>query len=244
MALKHCMLSIFVLFCLAMWGCEAQEDTSLIISDPMQTSKESPDEDNVSVRKHASIQKIVAFGDSLTAGFGVSPDQSYPAQLEKQLQERGYRYEVINAGVSGETSAGGVRRVDWILKIQPAIVIVELGANDGLRGLPLEQTYKNLHTIIDRFQEEGIRVVLAGMRIPVNYGKEYTEEFFQMYVRLAQEFSVPLIPFFLEDVAAQPEFNQADGIHPTAEGYTIVTQNVLQTLQPILQEMENYIEET
>lgn len=245
MALKSCMLSVFVLFCLAMWGCEAQEDAPLVISDPVQTgSEESPDEDDVPVRKHASILKIVAFGDSLTAGFGVSPDQSYPAQLERRLQEQGYRYEVINAGVSGETSAGGVRRVDWILKIQPAIIILELGANDGLRGLPLEQTYNNLHTIIDRFQEEGVTVVLAGMRIPVNYGKEYTEEFFKMYVQLAQEFSVPLIPFFLEGVAAQPEFNQGDGIHPTAEGYTIVTQNVWQTLQPILQEMGNHTKET
>ncbi|WP_342349540.1 arylesterase [uncultured Nitrospira sp.] len=186
------------------------------------------------VRKNESLPKIVAFGDSLTAGFGVSSDESYPAQLEKQLHEGGFHYEVVNAGVSGETSAGGVRRVEWILKSRPTIVILELGVNDGLRGLPLQQTYSNLRSIIDRLQDEGVVVILAGMRIPPNFGEAYTGEFFEMYERLAQESTLPLIPFLLEGVAAQPGLNQADGVHPTAKGYIIVAQNVFRTLEPIL----------
>jgi acyl-CoA thioesterase-1 len=187
--------------------------------------------------KDESTPKIVAFGNSLTAGFGVAPDESYPAQLAKHLQKNGWQFEVINAGVSGETSAGGVRRIEWILKSQPRVVILELGVNDGLRGLPLQQTYTNLHTIIERLKSEGVLVILAGMRIPVNYGEEYTGEFFEMYKRLAQEFAIPLIPFFLEGVAAQPKLNQGDGVHPTAEGYIVVARNVWHTLEPILKEM-------
>ena len=114
---------------------------------------------------------------------------------------------------------------------------MELGVNDGLRGLPLQQTYTNLHTIIERLKAEGVRVILAGMRIPVNYGEKYTGEFFEMYKRLAHEFAIPLIPFFLEGVAAQPDLNQGDGVHPTAEGYIIVAQNVWHTLEPILKQM-------
>jgi acyl-CoA thioesterase-1 len=240
-------LSALVLFCLGMWGCEAQEDPSTVISEPIHNGPEafvsqppipgSSTSAKPLVKKNEPTPKIVAFGDSLTAGFGVAPDESYPAQLAKQIQENGLQYEVINAGVSGETSAGGVRRIEWILKSQPTVVILELGVNDGLRGLPLQQTYTNLHTIIERLKAEGVRVILAGMRIPVNYGEEYTGEFFEMYKRLAQEFKIPLIPFLLEGVAAQPGLNQGDGVHPTAEGYTIVAQNVWHTLEPILNKM-------
>jgi acyl-CoA thioesterase-1 len=230
-----------------MWGCEAQEDTSTVISKPMNNGPEavlsqpqfprSTNSKEPLLRKNESMPKIVAFGDSLTAGFGVPPDESYPAQLAKRLQESGFQYEVINAGVSGETSAGGVRRVEWILKSQPTVVILELGVNDGLRGLPLQQTYANLLTIIEGLKEEGVIVILAGMRIPVNYGEEYTGEFFKMYERLAQESGLSLIPFLLEGVAAQPGLNQTDGIHPTAEGYTIVAQNVWNALEPILKKL-------
>lgn len=240
-------LSALVLFCLGMWGCEAREDPSTVISEPIHNDPEafvsqpqipgSSTSAKPLVMKKEPTPKIVAFGDSLTAGFGVAPDESYPAQLAKQIQENGLQYEVINAGVSGETSAGGVRRIEWILKSQPTVVILELGVNDGLRGLPLQQTYTNLHTIIERLKAEGVRVILAGMRIPVNYGEEYTGEFFEMYKRLAQEFKIPLIPFLLEGVAAQPGLNQGDGVHPTAEGYTIVAQNVWHTLEPILNKM-------
>jgi len=246
-AIGNIILSVIVLFCLGMWGCEAQEDTSRVISEPMNKGPEmvlsqpqSPPASNSVeplLRKNESMPKIVAFGDSLTAGFGVSADESYPAKLANRLQESGFHYEVINAGVSGETSAGGVRRVEWILKSQPTVVILELGVNDGLRGLPLQQTYTNLQAIIKRLQAEGVMVILAGMRIPVNYGEEYTGEFFEMYKRLAQEFALPLIPFFLDGVAAQPGLNQPDGVHPTAEGYTVVAQNVWRTLEPILKKL-------
>ncbi|MEO7863160.1 MAG: arylesterase [Nitrospirales bacterium] len=194
------------------------------------------------MRKNESLPKIVAFGDSLTAGFGVSLDESYPTQLEKLLHEGGFHYEVVNAGVSGETSAGGVRRVEWILKSLPTVVILELGVNDGLRGMPLQQTYTNLRTIIERLQNEGegVLVILAGMRIPPNFGEAYTGEFFEMYERLAKELNLPLIPFLLEGVAAQPGLNQEDGVHPTAEGYTIVAQNVFDTLEPLFKTEQSH----
>lgn len=237
-------LSVLVLFCLGIWGCGSEESPSPGLpesmnrsSDLLDSGAQFPAEPPLSgpmVRKEESLPKIVAFGDSLTAGLGVSSEESYPAQLEKHLQERGFHYEVVNAGVSGETSAGGLRRVEWILKNQPKVVILELGVNDGLRGLPLEQTYANLRSIIDRLRNAGVMVILAGMRIPPNYGEAYTGEFFEMYKRLAKELSLPLIPFLLEGVAAQPGLNQADGVHPTAEGYTIVAQNVFQTLEPLL----------
>ena len=243
-AMSYIILSVLVLFCPGMWGCEGHEDTSTVIPDSENKGPEtelaqpqfprSPNSAESLLRKNESMPKIVAFGDSLTAGLGVATDESYPAKLEKRIQESGFHYEVINAGVSGDTSAGGVRRVEWILKSQPTVVILELGVNDGLRGLPLQQTYTNLRVIIKRLKAEGVMVILAGMRIPVNYGAEYTGEFFEMYKRLAQEFALPLIPFLLEGVAAQPELNQPDGVHPTAEGYTIVAQNVWGTLEPIL----------
>ena len=187
--------------------------------------------------KGNDLPRIVAFGDSLTAGLGVPPDDAYPGQLARWLREQGLAYEVINAGVSGETSAGGLRRVEWILKSRPMLVILELGANDGLRGQPLKETYENLKAIIERFKVEGVIVVLAGMRLPLNYGNDYTEEFSDLYERLAKEYDVPYIPFFLEGVATHRHLNQGDGLHPNAAGYSIVVQNVWRTLQPILNEL-------
>ena len=178
--------------------------------------------------------RIVAFGDSLTAGFGVSPDDSYPAQLQERLDDAGYDYRVINAGVSGDTTAGGLRRLNWVLKSRPDIVILELGANDGLRGQRIDETYANLEQIILRLQSERVTVLLTGMRIPPNYGIEYTSRFSGMYEQLAQQFDVPLMPFFLEEVAARRELNQADGIHPTGEGYRIIVDNLLGVLVPLL----------
>jgi acyl-CoA thioesterase-1 len=248
-----CILSALMFFCLGIWGCDTQESTSTGIPEPMKPRSDSlvsrpqfPRAQSSAeplAQKHESLSKIVAFGDSLTAGFGVSSDESYPAQLEKQLHEHGFHYEVVNAGVSGETSAGGVRRIEWILKSQPTVVILELGVNDGLRGLSLQQTYTNLRIIIERLQDEGVMVILAGMRMPPNYGEAYTGEFFDMYERLAQELTLPLIPFLLEGVAAQPGLNQADGIHPTAEGYALVAQNVLHTLEPLLKAGQSHAKE-
>lgn len=233
-----------VLFCLAMPGCDVQEDTTVVVGEPQSNTSQG-----VLIQKNgrSSLQqekskandlpRIVAFGDSLTAGLGVTPDEAYPAQLAQWLHEQGFAYDVINAGVSGETSAGGLRRVDWILKSQPTLVILELGVNDGLRGQPLQETYGNLKAIIQRFKAKDVMVVLAGMRLPLNYGDDYTREFSGMYERLAKEYGVPFIPFFLEGVATHRHLNQGDGVHPTAEGYSIVVQNVWKTLQPILKEL-------
>jgi acyl-CoA thioesterase-1 len=176
----------------------------------------------------------VAFGNSLTAGLGVSPAEAYPAQLQRQLDAAGYRYQVINAGVSGDTTAGGVRRVDWILTSHPSVVILELGANDGLRGIAPEQTKANLEQIITRLQAAGVTVVLAGMTLPPNYGADYIQRFNAIFQDLARRYQVVLMPFFLEGVAAQSGLNQADGIHPTAAGYRLIVENLLRVLEPVL----------
>jgi acyl-CoA thioesterase-1 len=180
--------------------------------------------------------RIVAFGDSLTAGFGVQADESYPAQLQRRLDSLGYHYRVINAGVSGDTTAGGLRRVPWILNSKPELVILELGANDGLRGLPVDQTKSNLRQIIRQLQEAGTTVVLAGMKLPPNYGQDYTASFEAMYYMLANEYRLALIPFFLEGVGGSSSLNQADGIHPTKEGYEVIVRQVLKILRPVLNE--------
>jgi len=182
----------------------------------------------------ADAPRIVAFGDSLTAGLGVGNDEAYPAELQRRLKESGYRYRVINAGVSGETTAGGLRRVPWILQSKPEIVILELGGNDGLRGLHLEDTKANLEQIIRRFQDENVTVLLAGMKLPPNYGADYTAGFEAIYHALAKQYRLPLIPFFLDGVAGSAALNQADGIHPTAEGYRKIVDAMLPRLVTVL----------
>ncbi len=177
---------------------------------------------------------ILAFGDSLTAGFMVDSRDSYPARLQRLLADKGYHYKVVNAGVSGDTTAGGVRRIDWVLKHEPEIVIIELGANDGLRGLPVDEMRKNLGLIIEVCRKKGAKVLLAGMEITPNLGKEYSEAFRESFSLLAKQYEVALIPFFLENVAARPELTRADGVHPLANGYAIVTQTVFQYLEPML----------
>lgn len=183
--------------------------------------------------------RIVAFGDSLTAGFGVSGEDAYPAQLQRRLDKLNHRYRVINAGVSGDTTAGGLRRVTWVLAGKPDIVILELGANDGLRGLSLEQTKGNLGSIIQQLQQAGVTVILAGMKLPPNYGQDYTKGFEAIYPVLAKQYRLPLIPFFLEGVAASSALNQADGIHPTKAGYRIIVEQVLKTLGPVIRTRAN-----
>jgi acyl-CoA thioesterase-1 len=178
---------------------------------------------------------IVAFGNSLTAGLGVPPDQSYPAHLQRTLDAAGYAYRVVNAGVSGETTAGGARRVSWVLKNKPTIVILELGGNDGLRGLSLQETKANLERIIQQLQQASVTVVLAGMKLPPNYGQDYTTGFEALYQALAKQYRLTLIPFFLDGVAGSSSLNQADGIHPTGEGYRIIVEKVLPTLEPLLE---------
>lgn len=182
----------------------------------------------------AERPKIVAFGDSLTAGLGVAQGEAYPAQLQRRLDQAGYRYQVINAGVSGDTTAGGVRRVDWVLNSRPSLVILELGANDGLRGIAPEQTRANLEQIITRLQGAGVKVVLAGITLPPNYGADYIQRFNAIFPDLARKHRVVLMPFFLEGVAAQAGLNQADGIHPTAAGYRMIVDHLMRVLEPAL----------
>ena len=177
---------------------------------------------------------IVALGDSLTAGLGVSPEEAYPALLEARLRHDGYDYRVVNAGVSGDTSAGGLRRLDWALRLRPAVVIVALGANDGLRGQPPDALRDNLTGIVERARAAGARVLLAGMRVPPNYGAEYTRAFAAVYPAVARATGVPLAPFLLDGVAGDARLNQADGIHPTAEGQRVIAEQLWPHLKPML----------
>lgn len=177
---------------------------------------------------------IVAFGNSLSAGFGVDPGESYPDYLQQLLDEAGYRYRVVNAGVSGDTTSSGLARAATIASMRPAMVIVELGGNDGLRGLPLEETRANLERIVDVLAPTGATVVLAGMTLPPNYGPDYIARFEAIYRDLATKRKLPLIPFLLEGVARRPELMQSDGIHPTAEGNRRVARTVFEAIAPLL----------
>ncbi len=177
---------------------------------------------------------VVFLGDSITAGYGLSENEAFPALIEKELEGRGVSIRAVNAGESGGTSAGGLRRLNWILRQSPAVVVVELGANDGLRGLPLEDTEKNLREIVQRSKEAGAGVLLVGMLLPPNYGPEYTEQFRSIYPELAEELDVALMPFGLEGVAAVAELNLPDGIHPNADGHRIIAANLLPYLAPLL----------
>jgi len=182
----------------------------------------------------ASERVIVAFGDSLTAGLGVPVAQTYPARLGERLRREGYDYKVVNAGVSGDTTAGGLRRVDWALRLKPDIVILELGVNDALRGQDLASVRANLEQIVTRFQEAGARVLVAGMRLPPNYGTPYADQFYRLFSEVARVRNAPYLPFFLDGVGAVPRLNQSDGSHPTAEGYGLVVENLWPYLVPLL----------
>jgi acyl-CoA thioesterase-1 len=183
-----------------------------------------------------TVPKIVAFGDSLTAGYGLSPRESYPALLQEMLDADGFKYEVVNAGESGGTSAGGVRRIDWALDAGGVrFLVLELGANDFLRGQPVSETKKNLDEIIRRAQARGVEVLLAGMLTTTESGRDYEVEIRDAYRSLADEHKVALIPFFLEGVAGIDRLNQQDRIHPNAEGTRLVAANVYRHLKPLLE---------
>ncbi|MEN3335790.1 MAG: acyl-CoA thioesterase [Blastocatellia bacterium] len=183
-----------------------------------------------------SVAKIVAFGDSLTAGYGLSPEESYPSLLQKKLAADGFDYEIVNAGISGDTSASGVRRIDWSLESGDVkIVILELGANDILRGQPIAEMKKNLSTIIERAKAHGARVLLAGMEAPTNSGIDYRRWTHGAFSELAKEQNVTLIPFLLDRVAGIQSLNQEDGIHPNPEGARIMADTVYQYLKPMLE---------
>lgn len=171
---------------------------------------------------------ILFFGNSLTAGMGLDPNEAFPALIQGKIDSLQLPYNVINAGLSGETTASGKNRISWVLNSDIDVFVLELGANDGLRGIPLEETRKNLEEIIDvvHHKNPNTTIILAGMQIPPNMGQEYTAEFRDIFPSLAQQYNIGLIPFLLEDVAGNPDLNQADGIHPTAEGQKIVANNI------------------
>lgn len=181
----------------------------------------------------AKKKTIVFFGNSLTAGYGLTPSQAFPAIIQKKIDSLALPYKVVNAGVSGETSSGGNGRIDWILKQPLDVFVLELGANDGLRGIPLSETKKSLQSIIDKVKAKypAAKIILAGMQIPPNMGAVYTNEFKNIYPELATKNKLTLIPFILEGVGGDQKLNQKDGIHPTEEGHLIVAENIWKVLQ-------------
>jgi acyl-CoA thioesterase-1 len=174
--------------------------------------------------------RIAVLGDSLTTAYGLAVEDGFPAQLERRLREQGYDCAVLDAGVGGDTTAGGLARLDWTLADRPSHVIVELGGNDGLRALPPEQMEHNLDAIVRRLQADGVAVLLAGMRAPPNLGRAYGDAFEAVFTRVAEHHDVPLYPFFLDGVAGDPALNQEDGIHPTAAGIAVIVGRILPTV--------------
>jgi acyl-CoA thioesterase-1 len=187
----------------------------------------------------ADRKVILCFGNSLTAGYGLDPSQAFPALIQKKIDALGWPFTVVNAGLSGETTAGGLRRIDWLLRRPIDVLVLELGANDGFRGIDVAVTRNNLQAIINKTKEKypQVRIVIAGMQIPPNLGRSYATQFRSIFPELAEKNDALLIPFFLEGVGGRPELNLPDGIHPTAEGYRIVANNVWEVLEPLLKSM-------
>jgi len=220
--------AIFSIFIMISCGENAEKKSEEKSKEETQTETEAEvSEKNV----------ILFFGNSLTAGMGLEASEAFPALIQNRLDSLNYNYEVVNAGLSGETTASGKNRIEWVLKQNVDIFVLELGANDGLRGIPIAETRRNLQDIIDTVKEKNpdTKIVLAGMQIPPNMGEEYTTDFRNIFPELAEENNVELIPFLLEGVAGDPELNQQDGIHPTAEGYEIVADNVWDVLEDVVE---------
>ncbi|WP_420318245.1 arylesterase [Ekhidna sp.] len=208
-------------------------------STPNQSTEQSPEQESISESKEAPEQSekvILFFGNSITAGYQLDMDQAFPALIQNRIDSLDLNYKTINAGLSGETSAGGKSRIEWVLRTTPDIFFLELGANDGLRGLPLDETYKNLQDIIDAVKKENpeVKIIIAGMMVPPNLGDDYTSEFQQLFPKLAEAYDATYIPFLLEGVAGDPELNLPDGIHPTPEGHEIVAETVWNYLEGLL----------
>lgn len=202
------------------------------------TGQPAPTPTPVPAATPVPLLKILAVGDSLTEGFGVESADAYPAQLERALTAAGYAATVVNAGISGETSSGTLQRIDWLLQQQPAIVILAIGGNDGLRGIDPALTAQNIEEMVRRIQAAGAVVVLPGMEMVRNLGGEYTDQFRAIYPDVAGRTGAILMPFFLEDVAADPALNQPDFIHPTAEGYAVVVSNLLPYVEQAIAQVQ------
>jgi len=205
----------------------------------MQTlPKEAPSKQALSAEARSNIDTrkvLVVFGDSISAGYGVPPGKSYPDDLQRKLDKEGYEWRVVNLGISGDTTQGGVARISTAISLKPGLVLLELGGNDGLRGLPLAMTRMNLETMISAFQAVGARVVIAGMSLPPNYGPDYVHAFERIFADLAVKFKIALIPFLFSDILTKDlRYFQRDGIHPTAEGADIISSTVLRAIKPLL----------
>lgn len=203
-------------------------------STPAGTAKDSTQKETPP--PSSSIKNIIFFGNSLTAGYGLDLSEAYPALIQAKIDSLNLPYKVINAGLSGETTAGGSSRIDWILKQPVHVFVLELGGNDGLRGIPLEETAKNLQQILDKVKEKypDVKLMLTGMQVPPNMGKPYSENFAKIFGDLASSNKIAFLPFLLEGVGGEPGLNQSDGIHPTAEGQKIVAENVWAVLKELL----------
>ena len=208
---------------------QAQENTTTTTTS---TSAEEPSTEKTN-------EKIILFfGNSLTAGYGLDQSEAFPDLIQNRMDSLGLSYRVVNAGLSGETTASGNTRLDWVLERQPVdVFVLELGANDGLRGISPKETYRNLNLIVDKVQETypDAQIILAGMMVPPSMGPDYSSEFQKIFPAVAEEQDIALIPFLLQDVAGEPELKQADGVHPTTEGQKIVADNVWGILQPLLE---------
>ena len=223
---------LVALACLGAAGCRGDSKEPSAASREVAAATVPADPDAPPARP-----RIVAFGDSLTIGLGLLEQEAYPALLQNKINEAGYQFEVVNAGVSGDTSAGGLRRLDWALEGNVKVLIVAFGGNDGLRGLPVAQMKENLSQIIDKARERSIVIILAGMEAPPNFGQEYATGFRQAFRDVALNKRVLFIPFLLNNVAGKPELNQADGIHPNQQGTQIVADTVWSVLEPLLDQM-------
>jgi len=219
-----------ILTCVAIAGCSREQPPAREPEPAKAREARPPASPKVSDNRPV----IVAFGDSLSAGFGADPGQSYPDFVQKELDQHGYPYRVVNAGISGDTTTDGLERIHTVTALQPAVAILEFGGNDGLRGLPVSTTRANLEQMILALEKAGAKVVLAGMTLPPNYGPEYIRSFEAVYKDLAKQYHLPLIPFLLLGVGGNPALMQRDGIHPTGEGNRIVAKNVMQVLEPLL----------
>lgn len=220
--------SLFIVMaCLLVAACRSEAPAPATTSAPVAAP--APASAPTSTRA-----RVVFLGDSLTAGLGLEASQSFPALIGQRLAREGYDFEIVNAGVSGDTSAGGLRRLDWSLDGDVKVLVVALGANDGLRGLSPAEMKKNLNAVLERAAAKGVTVVLAGMEAPPNFGAEYTRQFRGVYAELAQQHSVRFIPFLLLGVAGDASLNQADGIHPNARGAQLVADLVWSALEPVL----------
>ncbi|TQI70468.1 acyl-CoA thioesterase-1 [Gramella sp. Hel_I_59] len=222
---------IFTLSLVLLLNLSCGNEKKSVAAEEKSATEES--EDN---SEEENSKTILFFGDSITAGYGLETDEAFPNLIQQRLDSLGFDYTVINAGLSGETTAGGLNRIDWVLKQNVEIFVLELGANDGLRGVPLAETRSNLNKIVDYVQEKNseTKIILAGMQIPPNLGADYTTEFRNLFPELAKKENIYLIPFILDGVAGDPELNQQDGIHPTAEAQPILVENIWETLEPLL----------